>query len=97
MVGVDVVGAIRPDRDRVDRPGGTRPVFASRDKLSVLPGFGPNTPVNCPKPWRSYATEYPARTVAHSGSPSSVRSQPLSTCGRQATPMFGETLFQSVL
>src|SRR6185436_15386124 len=80
-----------------DSPGGTRPVFASRVSVSVLPGFGPNTLVNSLNPWRSYATEYPPRSVAISGSPSSVRSQPWSTCGRHATPTFGATLFQSVL
>src|SRR5688572_11927863 len=36
-----------------DSPGGTRPVFASRVRLSVLPGLGPKIPVNAPNPCRS--------------------------------------------
>src|SRR3990170_4107926 len=47
-------------------------------------------------PWRENVCEYPARSVACSGSPSRVRSQPLWTFGRHAILMLGATLFQSV-
>src|SRR5438105_4789393 len=81
-----------------DSPGRTsRPVVAVRFSVMLRPGLPAKTPVKSPIALRLYATAYPPRIVAWSGSPSSVRRSPFCTLGRHAAPTLGATLFQSVL
>src|SRR5438128_5606568 len=79
-------------------PGRTsRPVVAFCVSVIVKPGLAAGTPRNVPIESRLYAIANPARTVACSGSPSTLRRNPDCTLGRHAAPTLGAKLFQSVL